>query len=513
MERRHRIDFLLLGSAILLVCAGIVTLYAQESVMDGGGEDRWFKQCLFFVLLALPVCLVLRRMNYSFLGDYAVPLYLFSILLLVLTLVPFIGASAKGARSWIRLGPVGFQTSELAKLTTIIILAKYLELKERDIERIPTLLLPFALTLLPMLLIVIQPDFGGAFTFAPILLTMLFVAGADIYHIGSVVIFFGTSIFIPLYIEYNRITLVEPLLAHLSELGKGNLLPAVRILRRDVWNYLDDGVIPAAVQSPEDRTYLANVLTNEGLITSLREAARDVRYEAGGFVLRLLENEWLLVIVGGLLAIVAIGLFLVRFTQGASMANLRKYYIPLGVIGGSLLSAAAVQSTFSFKYYQVVRVTAFVNPDKFPRDEAYQIRASKAAIGSGRFLGRGIFQGDMTMGDRPLVPESSTDFIFTAWSERTGFIGGFIAIMLMISIPLRGLLVSFEARDRFGSLLAAGVSAMFFYHIFFNAGIALGLLPVTGLPLSFMSYGRSHLLACLAALGMLLSVHRRRFAN
>ena len=512
MERRHRIDILLLGSAILLVAASVITLYSQESVMENG-EGRWLKQLLFFGLLGLPVCLGLRRMNYQYLGGYALPVYLFSLLLLLLTLVPFIGFAAKGARSWIRLGPVGFQTSELAKLTTIIILARYLELKEREIDRIPTLLLAFGLTLLPMLLIVVQPDFGGAFTFAPILLTMLFVAGADIYHISSVVIFFGTTIFIPLYVEYNRITLVEPLVAHLSELGKGDLLPAVRILRRDVWTYLDDGVIPATIRSAEDRSYLSNVLGNEGLMTSLREAARDVRYDAGGFILRILENEWLLMGVGGAMAIAALILFLVRFTQGAGMSKLRRYYIPLGVVGVSLLSAAAVHSTFSFKYYQVVRVTAFVNPDKFPRDEAYQIRASKAAIGSGRFLGRGLFHGDMTMGDRPLVPESSTDFIFTSWSERTGFVGALVVLLLLISIPLRGLLVSFEARDRFGSLLAAGIAAMLFYHVLFNAGIALGLFPVTGLPLSFMSYGRSHLLACMAALGILLSVHRRRFAN
>ena len=511
MEKRNRIDFLLLGSVILVVIAGIFTLYSQEHILEGGGDSRWFRQFIFF-LIALPLCLVVRRANYQLLGDYAAPFYILSLFLLLVTLVPFIGSSIKGARSWIRMGVFGIQTSEIAKLACIIVLAKYLELKEKDSERIPTLIIAFVITLLPMLLVVIQPDFGGAFSFAPVLLIMLFVAGADIYHIGSVLIFFGVSLSIPLYIEYNKITLVEPLRAHLSELGKTNLLPAVNILKTDIWNYIDDSTIPFGLAA-QDKEYLTSLLGNVKFFSSLKEAAMTVRYEGGGFMLRIFDNEVLLIVVGALLSLVAATLFIIRFAQGTSMAHLRKFYIPLGVLGISLLSAAAVHLTFSFRYYQVVRITAFINPDKFPRDEAYHIRASKAAIGSGELFGRGLFKGDMTMGERPLVPEAYTDFIFTSWSERTGFLGSLIIVLLLVSIPLRGLQISFEARDRFGALLAAGISAMFFYHIVFNAGIALGLFPVTGLPMSFMSYGGSHLFICLISVGILMSIHRRRFAN
>jgi rod shape determining protein RodA len=88
-----------------------------------------------------------------------------------------------------------------------------------------------------------------------------------------------------------------------------------------------------------------------------------------------------------------------------------------------------------------------------------------------------------------------------------------LLLLVLIGIPLRSLQLSFEARDRFGSLLAAGIAIMLFYHIAFNAGITLGLLPVTGLPMSFMSYGGSHLITCMAAVGILLSIYRRRFAN
>ncbi len=511
MEKRLRIDIVLFLCVVFVAVAGIFTLYTQETIGAENGESRWVRQAVFFGV-GLAFCFILRKINYQFLGGYAVVAYGIGLLLLLVTLIPFIGSEVKGARSWIRLGWFGIQTSEVASLATILLLAKYLELKEREMERIPSLFIPFVIAVVPMLLIVIQPDFGGAFSLAPVLLSMLFIAGADMYHIGSVLAFFSVALSIPLYIEYHNITLVEPLLGHMSDLGQTSLIPAVRILKTDVWKFLENSVIPAGVDGT-DREYLAGILSNGKIMAAFREASLAVRYESGGLLLRIMENDALLVIVGVILSLAALVLFIIRFTQGTSMQALRKLYIPLGVLGVSLLSAVAVHLTFSFKYHQVVRVTAFINPDKFPRDLAYQIRASKAAIGSGEMTGRGFFQGDMTVGDRPLVPEAYTDFIFTSWSERTGFLGSVLLLLALLGIPLRGMQISFEARDRLGSLLAAGISFMFFYHILFNTGIALGLLPVTGLPLSFMSYGGSHLMTCMIAVGMLLSIHRKRYAN
>ncbi|MBI3394714.1 MAG: rod shape-determining protein RodA [Spirochaetia bacterium] len=510
MDRRFRIDPLLVIPVLFVVFAGIFTLYTQEIVSDAP-EGRWLRQLIFFAVGTV-ICLGLRRMNYQVIGAYAPHLFAIAILLLIITLIPGIGKEVKGARSWLRWGPVGFQTSEFAKLALIVLLAKYLEVKERDMEKIPTLLTAFAIGLLPMLLIVVQPDLGYAVAFAPIMLAMLFIAGADILHMLSIVIFFGVSMSIPLYIEYNHITLVDPLVTNMIELGKNDLLPAPRILRSEVWAFVDRGRIPSAVDGP-DRSYLSGILSNPELYSSLKESASSVRQEAGGLLLRILESDLLMSILGLLLAIAALVLFIIRFTQGISRTNLRRFYIPLGVLGISILSSVAVHMTFSFKYHQIARVTAFINPDKFPRDLAYQIRASKAAIGSGQLVGRGLFAGDMTVGDRPLVPEAYTDFIFTSWSERTGFFGAIVLLALLIVIPVRALQLSFESRDRFASLLAAGIAFMFFFHILFNVGIALGLMPVTGLPLSFMSYGGSHLMICMAALGILLSIYRRRFAN
>ncbi|MDH5655575.1 MAG: FtsW/RodA/SpoVE family cell cycle protein [Spirochaetia bacterium] len=509
MIGKDKIDYPLMLAVLFVIFAGIFTLYTQEYLIEEG-EGRWYKQAFFF-LFGLILMLVLYRVNLSMISDYAILFYALSIFLLLITLIPFIGSEIKGARSWIRFGPVGLQTSELAKFAMIILLARYLEVKEKEIDRIPSLVLAFFIGLVPMLLIVVQPDFGGAFSIAPILITLLFVAGADFYHLGSVIVFFSVSLSIPLYIEYHRITLVEPLTDYLTELGKTGLLPAVRILRNDIWKFVDDGSIPENIDG-SDRDYILNIL-NSDLFDSLKEAADAVKSEFGGFLLILLDNEILLVVIASLLVIVAASLFVIRFTQGRSMSHLRKYYIPFGVLGLSLFAALTVHLTFSFKYHQIVRVTAFVSPEKFPRDLAYQIRASKAAIGSGEITGQGFFRGDMTMGERPLVPEAYTDFIFTSWAERTGFLGTLLLLIAIMYIPLRSLQISLGARDRFASLLGSGIAFMYLYHIIINTGITLGLLPVTGLPLSFMSYGGSHLVVCLAGIGIIMNIYRRRFAN
>ena len=285
MERRTRIDFLLLIPVCLVVAASIFTLYTQEVILDDSG-GRWFRQLVFF-LAGLVLCFLVRKVNYQWLGSVALPFYGIALLLLLLTLLPFVGSEIKGARSWIRWGPVGLQTSEFAKLATILLLAKYLELNEREISRIPSMLIAFLITLLPMLLMIIQPDFGGAFVFTPILLSMIFIAGTDFYYIASVVTFFGVALSIPLYIEYHKITLVPNVLAYLGDLEQDDLLPAVRILKQDIWDFVDQGALPSSIQGT-DRSYLQGILDNERLLESLQYALDTVRFESGGLLLLFL---------------------------------------------------------------------------------------------------------------------------------------------------------------------------------------------------------------------------------
>lgn len=121
---------------------------------------------------------------------------------------------------------------------------------------------------------------------------------------------------------------------------------------------------------------------------------------------------------GGSLILISAILIGLRITRGSD--SLRKYYIPLGVLGISFLFAFAVTKKIPFRENQVIRLTAFINPDQFKQGAGYQLRASKPAIGSGRFVGKGFGHGEMTEGRVPHVPESSTDFIFASWAEQTG---------------------------------------------------------------------------------------------
>ncbi len=510
MNNRYHMDPILLICIYTVAIAGILTLYGQENML-AESFGRWQRQMIFLGIGSI-LMMIMHRVNYQILAVYAFPIYAISILLLILTLIPGIGSEIKGARSWIRFGSFGFQTSEIAKLSTIILLAQYLRMKEQDMSQIPSLIIPFGITLLPVILIVMQPDLGSAFSLLPTLMIMLLLTGADIYHIGSLVLLAIFSLFIPLYIEYHNIVLVQPLLEYLEELRKVDLAPAVRILKTNIWDFINHSIIPSSI-AEQDLPYLSRLLRSEVLMSSLRDASQSIRYQHGGYLLLFLANITTLIILGSIMTTISVILLIIRIARGVSFRKLRRVYIPLGILGVSFFTAVTIQSVFSFRYHQVARVTSFINPEMFSKDLAYQIRASKAAIGSGELKGRGFWKGEMTMGKRPLVPESYTDFIYTSWAERTGFIGAILLLLILISIPTRGLFLSSEARDRFGGLLSGGISCLFFFHITVNIGITLGLLPVTGLPLTFMSYGGSHMLISMIAVGILMSIYRRRFAN
>ncbi len=507
MKFYQRIDFILLISSYICIGCGIFTLYTQESILENP-PGRWSSQ-FFHAFIGTITLVLLYKMNYQYFAVYSVPLYGVAIFLLLITLIPFIGSEINGARSWIRVGSFGFQTSEPAKFATIILLASYLSVKEREMHLLSSLIIPFIITIIPVGLIAIQPDFGSAFSLLPVLLAILYIAGTDIYFIFSIMIFFSLSILLPLYVEYHNITLLPAMIQHLDELNKIDLIPAVRILGTDIWDFINQGSLPKRIAA-QDKNYLIRILQNENLLASLEDVSSTVRYKAGGLFLVFFEKVRLLFIFGGIFLFLSLSFLAFRLARGVSYMGLRKFYIPVGVIGISLITAGAFQTVFPFQRHQVARITAFVNPEKFPRDLAYQIRASKAAIGSGQFIGRGFWRGEMTMGRYPLVPEAYTDFIFTSWSERTGFIGAFFLLFLLILIPLRGLILSSDARDRFASLVASGISFIFFFHIIVNIGISLGLLPVTGLPLSFVSYGGSHLFMSMAGVGILMNIYRRR---
>jgi rod shape determining protein RodA len=161
------------------------------------------------------------------------------------------------------------------------------------------------------------------------------------------------------------------------------------------------------------------------------------------------------------------------------------------------------------KDYQKNRLVAFLEPEVDPAGIGYHINQSKVAIGSGHFIGKGYLKG--TQGPFRFLPEKHTDFIFAVFAEEWGFAGSSFLLLVYLALILRGLDTARKAKDEFGSLLAIGISFMFTIYFFINIGMTLGIMPVVGVPLPFMSYGGTSLLANFIAAGILISVRTRRF--
>ena len=161
------------------------------------------------------------------------------------------------------------------------------------------------------------------------------------------------------------------------------------------------------------------------------------------------------------------------------------------------------------KDYQRLRVLTFLNPEKDPLGAGYHILQSMIAVGSGQFWGKGFLQGTQTQ--LYFLPEQHTDFVFSVFAEEWGFVGSAVLLLLFTALALWGLNVSRDCKDRFGHLLALGVTALIFWQFFINLCMVTGFLPVVGIPLPLFSYGGSSLITTLLGVGFLLNIRMRRY--
>jgi len=164
---------------------------------------------------------------------------------------------------------------------------------------------------------------------------------------------------------------------------------------------------------------------------------------------------------------------------------------------------------FFMKGYQKKRILTFLNPDSDPLGAGYHIIQSKIAIGSGMFTGKGFLQG--TQNALSFLPEQHTDFIFSVLAEEWGLAGCVVLLVIFLMLIIWGLNVAHRCRDPFGTILAVGVTAMIFWQVFINIGMAMGLMPVVGVPLPFISYGGSSIITTMICMGLLMNVSMRRF--
>jgi rod shape determining protein RodA len=425
------IDYLLLLFVIVLTAIGILFVYSSGVSSGQQLSNEYIKQILWAVI-GIIVLAVVSFFDYRKMYDWSIYIYLGTLALLLYTV--FFGRLVNGARAWIGIGSYGIQPSEFAKVASILLLARYLDSSKHSQNEFKRFFISCMIVFVPMGIILLQPDFGTALVFVPILLVMTTIAGITAKYIAFLGICIGLTGFlmvVPLWQEY--------------------------ILR---------GEYP--------------------------------------FLLIFSNIRFILILITALILISLVSLYgFFRFK--------RRYFFWLMYASAILIFSfsASFLATKVLKDYQIMRLIVFLDPNVDPRGSGWQIIQSITAIGSGGFFGKGYLEG--TQSHYRFLPQQSTDFIFSILSEEFGFIGGIFVFALFLFILLRLIKIIKSTSDLFGSYIIAGISGMICFHFVINVGMTMGIMPITGIPLLFMSYGGSSLLSIMLAIGLCQSIHMRRF--
>ena len=405
---RWAVDARLVLAILALSLFGIAMIYSAGvvNVPNPVTQHAWIRQSIWFVL-ALVVFTGLARVPLRWIEWVAIPSYVLSLVLLAATLVIGTGAgTAAGVKSWIRIGPLGFQPSEIAKIATILVLARLLSQREEPLTSLRDMVAPAALVGLPLALVMLQPDLGTAMAFGGILFAMLYWAGTPVVLL---------------------LLIASPV--------------AGLVLSFDTWIW-----------------------------------------------------GWYIVAVVAFLYLYRYRLFLFE-SVAVVLANLAA-----GTIARPLWS--------SLQAYQQNRILVFLNPNVDPKGAGYQIIQSKVAIGSGGLLGKGYTLGTQKRYD--FLPEQHTDFIFSVIGEELGFVGTVLAIAMFAYVLARLVRMAQDSSDPFAGLVLLGIFGAWLVHIFVNVGMTVGLVPITGIPLPFVSYGGTFLLMSWVAVAVAVRVAHER---
>ena len=353
----NRIDWVLVALIIPIIAGGLVTM---KSFTPLSTADDFFSKQIIWVLLSFIVFFIFSFIDFRFLKRTNVLVFLFLFLSFILLVLIVVGQITHGAKSWFNFGLFFFQPVDLMKLVLVLVLAKYFSRRHVEIRDIKHIFISGFYALVPLVLILLQPDFGSAMIILFIWLGMVLVSGISKVHLFAV---FATGVVI-------------------------------------------------------------------------------------------FATFWFLV----------------------------------------------------FAPYQKARIYNFINPLTDIHKTGYNVFQSTIAVGSGQLIGKGLGFG--TQSRLKFLPVPQSDFVFAAFAEEWGFVGSFIILLLYILVIGRILYFASLGASNFEMLFGMGMAIFFMSHILVNVGMNIGLLPVTGIPLPFMSYGGSHLLTEFAGLGILMGMRK-----
>lgn len=444
---------------ILLVCGwfsvcGASYDYGESNFLDfgtrAGKQLMWMgcSLCLGFVLLML---------EDKFYDTYAYLIY--GILLLLLFGTIFNPHEIKGSRSWIVLGPVSLQPAEFAKFATALALAKFMGEYTFSMKRKKHMLAALGIILLPMVLIVLQKETGSALVYLSFFLVLYRegMTGSILFAGICAVVYFIVGVRFSADLMPDETTpwgafSVWGLIVLLS----GLLFYSYAKLHRRFACYIlgvSGGVILLAV------LFSCYVIPFNVVIVEMVLAAAIVLY-----LLYLYYRERL-----------ANYMYVLVFTVGSAV-----FFYSIDYVFNNVLEA-----------HQKIRIEVLLGITDDPAGAGYNVNQSKIAIGSGGFWGKGFLNGTQTK--LKYVPEQDTDFIFCTVGEEQGFFGSALVLLLFTAFILRLMVLSERQTSRFGRVYGYCVLSIFFFHLFINIGMVLGVTPVIGIPLPFFSYGGSSL--------------------
>ncbi len=455
------IDWVLLTVYASLLIIGWLMLYA--AVYDSESPHAYLdfgstigKQTVWLGI-AIVAFILAYTIDWKFWNSLAFPIYGIGILLLVLVLV--VGTEIKGARSWFTFCGVSFQPAEIVKFTTALAISSYLGTYKANIKLRKTLMVSLGLIGLPLFLILLQSDAGSALIFFSFFL-LFYRRGLSplVYILG----FFTAAIFISSLIYNPPIVILVICIVALGILIYNN---------GESWK----------------SSIVFLILSSISILLYFRDL-------------------YIYSIAIIILSVIFYGFLLFQERQVRTLTLV----IP-SILIASLLSFG---SSFVFEnvleVHQQDRINVWLRPQKSdPQGSRYNIIQSKLAIGSGGFQGKGFLEGDMTKLN--YVPEQTTDFIFSTVGEEQGFIGSVGVIFLFTLLITRIIAIAERANNIFIQNYAYAIAGIFFVHFFVNIGMTLGIMPIIGIPLTFISKGGSGLISFTIMIAVLMKMDMARF--
>lgn len=384
-----------------LVSIGLLSVY---SATFDAYEGRDFYRQLLWAAIGLTSMLTMMLLPLRWMQRSAMTIFFASLSLLILVLL--VGKRVYGSQSWLGFAGLGIQPSEFVKITTMLAVASYLSRSDVKATDLKDLTKTSVIVALPIILIMLQPDFGTSLTFLAMFIAVLYWAGAS---------------------KFLIIIIIAPaFVAAASIMGTTPFLIVLLLLSIALWTMRNENRFVAAV------VFGANVVI--------------------GFLVQIIYDK-----------------------------------LPL---------------------YQQKRIATFLDPNNDPLGAGYNVIQAKVAIGSGGMFGKGFMRGTQTQ--LSFIPKQWTDFIFCVPGEEFGFLGGVVVLGLFAILLFRGIHLASIAKNKFSSLLAVAIVSLFAFHIFVNIGMSVGLMPVIGIPLPFLSYGGSSLVSYMMMAGLLMNVYANR---